>query len=95
MVRIAMFHVKHCGGKKEDLSAGTERFHVKHFGNSAKMTNIAGARVERGAILVVVGLATKTKVQARRGKWKKWARQGVAGLCGKIKRRKAVQCSER
>ena len=36
MVRIAMFHVKHCGGKKEDLSAGTERFHVKHFGNSAK-----------------------------------------------------------
>ena len=31
-----MFHVKHCGGKKENLSAGTERFHVKHFGNSAK-----------------------------------------------------------
>ena len=34
------------------------------------MTNIAGARVERGAILVVVGLVTKTKVQARCGKWK-------------------------
>ena len=34
------------------------------------MTNIAGTRVERGAILVVVGLVTKTKVQARRGKWK-------------------------
>ena len=59
-----MFHVKHCGGKKENLSAGTERFHVKHFGNSAKNDGFCReARVERGAVLITGGLAAESEKQ--------------------------------
>ena len=66
-----MFHVKHCGGKKEYLSAGTERFHVKHFGNSAKNDEYCrghGLSAELSWLLLGLRLRQKYKRDAENGK---------------------------